>query len=297
MNGAAKTLAIGARFRRAMIVAVSAVLLSTPSAGQQLAQFQYRLTGLSLIVSPSALTVPRGVATQLNTTLASVQSLPAGAVVHATLRGPSLPDALEIRATPNQPILLPPLTQPGLHFLENIRLDIDHTTSVRATPSVVTINVLDQLLVGTVTSRPLALDEIRRLGIQFDDTSFQAFMFTVAVTTESNVVNIDIPVLVPLKAGEEMKIGGEIPGLQVAQLPGLNLPNFELEPITLEPIVEPPHGVQVPAIRGIIVIPGSVAFLNQFFSVLMTVKNEAPDGTPLNVRNLMAEIKLPAGAD
>ena len=74
---------------------------------------------------------------------------------------------------------------------------IDASMILPANPPTVTINVLNELLVGNVTSRPLTLDEIRQHGIEFDATSFQAFMFTVAFTMSSSVVPISLPVRDP----------------------------------------------------------------------------------------------------
>ncbi|MBE9551292.1 MAG: hypothetical protein IMF13_04515, partial [Proteobacteria bacterium] len=62
-----------------------------PAHAQPLTELQYRLTGLALDVSPTAITVPRGIATQLDTTVVGAEALPAGAAVYATLRGPSFP--------------------------------------------------------------------------------------------------------------------------------------------------------------------------------------------------------------
>src|SRR6185503_12074658 len=53
----------------------------------------------------------------------------------------------------------------------------------------------------------------------------------------------------------------------------------------------------VPPIPGVIVIPGDIGFLNQFFSVMLMVGNVAPGGSNLVVTNLKADIVLPLGAD
>jgi hypothetical protein len=234
--------------------------------------------------------------TQVNTSVIGAEVLPVDAAVRAVLRGPSFPGTIGITATPGEPIFLPPLSQPGTHFLEDIRLDVDENLSLMASPPDVTINVLDELLVSEVTSRPLSLDEIRDLGIQFDEESFKAFKFTIALTTESKVVEIDLPVLVPVGEGDEEGKPSGLPSGLSASLEGLQIPNIAIEPFMLEVIKEEP-GVETPRIPGIIVIPGNVAFLNQFFSVLLAVSNEAPDGTPLVVRDLQAEIFLPPGPD
>ena len=53
----------------------------------------------------------------------------------------------------------------------------------------------------------------------------------------------------------------------------------------------------VPALSGVIVIPGNIAYLNQFFSVLTLVSNAAPGYSNLTAHDVKAEISLPAGAD
>src|SRR5207249_8582393 len=52
-----------------------------------------------------------------------------------------------------------------------------------------------------------------------------------------------------------------------------------------------------PPINALLVIPGNIAFLNQFFSVLLVVSNVAPGGTPLVLRDVQAKITLPVGQD
>ena len=52
-----------------------------------------------------------------------------------------------------------------------------------------------------------------------------------------------------------------------------------------------------PPIPGVIVIPGDIGFLNQFFNVTLLVGNVAPAGSGLVVTNLRAEIVLPPGVD
>jgi hypothetical protein len=256
---------------------------------QTLTQVQYRLLGLGLEVSPPALTVPRGLATQVNTSVIGAAALPRSAVVRATLRGPSFPGTISITATPGQPLPLPALSQAGTHFLEDIRLEVDTAVTLPAQPSLVNINVLEELLVSEVTSRPLSLQEIGDRGIQFDENSFKAFEFTVAFTTASEEVRLTLPVLSPVRE--------HLPPISpdVVFIPKLEGQLF-VQPFKLITL-EGEFTAEIPPINGIIVIPGNIAFLNQFFSVFLMVTNEAPDGTPLVVRDLRAEITLPAGAD
>jgi hypothetical protein len=170
---------------------------------------------------------------------------------------------MPLTAAPGQPLLLPAFPTPGLHFVEEIAMNVGPGSTISGSPASVTVNVLDEILVGAVSSRPLTLDEIRALGIQFDASSFQAFSFTIAMTTTSGVVNIEFPVLVPLIPNSRLIVAGDIPMLRTAQLPALQLPNFAIEAISLDPIDDLPAGVRAPSITGILVIPGTVAFLNQ----------------------------------
>ena len=82
--------------RRPSLFAFVFLCLATIVNAQPLAELQYRLTGLALEVFPTSLTVPRGVATQLTTTVPVAETLPAGAAISATLRGPSFPGTIEI---------------------------------------------------------------------------------------------------------------------------------------------------------------------------------------------------------
>jgi len=287
-----------------LVLLVLLCFSSAPASGSelrvpQLPTVTYNLTGLTFEVSPDTLTVPRGIATQLDSTITGADALPPDATVLAVVRGPSFRDPLEIRATPGDPIFLPPFSLPGTHFVEDIRIDVDGESVLYATPSDVTINVLEELLVTNVTSRPLSLDEIRDLGIVYDDSSFKAFNFTIAFTTESRVIEIDYPVLVPLEGSfrEARIINSLYPAGGASTLPGLELSNITIQPFMLEMVMDEGPRKDVPTIPGIIVIPGNVAFLNQFFSVFVAVSNQAPDGTPLVVRDLVAEVVLPPGAD
>src|SRR5436190_17433736 len=97
-----------------------------------LTQLQFDIIGVRLVVDPPALTVPKNIATQINTTLAlppgigaeardAVLTLTDGAQVEAELRGPSLAPT-RITVVPGQPIPIPPLAIPGDYFLDGIRL-------------------------------------------------------------------------------------------------------------------------------------------------------------------------------
>ncbi len=283
-----------------LAVAAAFFLNLALASAQTLTYGQYQVGGFGLEVSPPVVTVPRDVPSSVTTNLVGISTAPIGSVVRARVRGPSIPTIQILTGIPGGSLQLPGLSQAGIHFLEDIELVLESGELIAADPPTVSIDVLDEFLVTSVVSRPLSLEEIRALGIEFDENSFQAFSFTVAFTTSSGVVEIDFPVLMPIVAGEEQPRFIQPPGFQsFQQIPGL--PNISLAPAILEPIEEIkeslPPGVEIPPIPGVVVIPGNVAFLNQFFSVLLLVSNEAPDGTPLVVRDVEAEIVLPPGQD
>src|SRR5687767_15556039 len=83
-----------------------------------LTQLQFDIVGVRLVVDPPALTVPKQIATHINTSLvlpsgASVNTsdallaLTQDAIVEATLRGPSIPPT-RLTTRPGQPLRLPP---------------------------------------------------------------------------------------------------------------------------------------------------------------------------------------------
>ncbi len=58
-----------------------------------------------------------------------------------------------------------------------------------------------------------------------------------------------------------------------------------------------PNKFNLPPIPGVVIIPGNIGYLNQFFSVMLKVSNAAPGYANLVVKDLKAEIILPTGGD
>ncbi len=79
----------------------------------------------------------------------------------------------------------------------------------------------------------------------------------------------------------------------------IDIPNFSLAgfQLTPPPEIEEQEGLELPPINGVIVIPGNIGFLNQFFSVILQATNVAPEGSDLVLRQAKAKIRLPAGKD
>lgn len=301
----------------ALIVCVAAPSLHAQRQGRFLAKEDIRLLGLGLRVEPGHQTVPKNVATIVSTFLATATStgdLPAfgpDAVVKATLRGPGLPGPLELTARPNTPFDIPPLSVAGTHTLDNIRLETNGEVLLFGTPEIVTIEVIEKLLVTQVISRPLTAAEIREKNIVFDRSNFQAYNFTAAFAIQDRPVTIDFPVVLPrLQDVDDVRVRTAqvgtvnppgLPSLKTiipdtlriqTQVPNLTVIGFSLQ-------LELPSGQELYSfpIPGVIIVPGNIGFLNQFFSVLLMVGNVAPPGSNVVVTDLTAEIVLPAGRD
>lgn len=324
MRTALRTLA------RVSFAGLALLLAAVPAPAQQapLTQLQFDLVGVKLVVDPPALTVPKNIATQINTSLVlpegagaaaqeAIAQLSRGALVEAQLRGPEIPPTT-FRVAPGQPIPLPAFALPGDYFLDGVRLVkdgvplLDAQTVDGRPATTIPIKVIGEILVSSVTSRPLSLDEIRERGIVIDEANFRAVNFQLALNIDGQPFNITLPAALPTAsllsslprdrvvvalAAVNRQIQTTLTDLP-PQLdrPGLNfsiaaLPFFEVLGEDEEP------GFGIPPITGLIVIPGNVAFLNQFFSVMLMVSNVAPDATPLVVRNVRATITLPTGLD
>ena len=164
-----------------------------------------------------------------------------------------------------------------------------------------------------MTTRPLSLDEIRSKGIVIDETNFKTVNFQVAFNIDGQPFTIDLPAALPtpdlLKTPADRErvrielaaINRQLAATLTKLPPQLDRPglNFSIAALPFFPVLQEDEepGFEIPPITGLIVIPGNVAFLNQFFSVMLMVTNVAPDGTPLAVRGVTGTITLPTGLD
>ncbi len=317
------------------LVALTWALWATSTAraqdgvGAPLTQLQFNIVGVRLVVDPPALTVPKQIATQINTSLVlptgagietsdAVAALTQGALVEGTLRGPSIPPT-RITARPGQPLLLPAFALPGDYFLDGIRLVKDSVALLDATAqdgrpaTTIPIAVISEVFVTSVTSRPLSLDEIKEKGIVIDANNFQAVNFQVAFNIDGQPFTIQLPAALPTRELLNTKptreqliqqlsvVNQQLAATQTRLPPEFDRPglNFSIAALPFFPVLEEGEepGFDIPPVTGIVFIPGNVAFANQMFSVVLMVSNVAPDGTPLVVRDVAGTIKLPTGLD
>jgi len=293
--------------------------LSAQSNDRFLAKDDILLLGLGLKVEPAQQTVPKDIATIVSTMFVAPQTpgnLPPfspDAVVKGTLRGPSFPTPVELTVKPNTPFNIPPLSVAGKHTLDNIRLVSNGEVILRGTPESVVIDVIDRLLITEVTARPLTAAEIIAKNLVFDKSSYQAYNFSAAFAIEDKKVPISFTVVLPtLQSAEDAAnskvilpgIGSQpgLPSLQTVIPDSLKrlqtqIPNLNVQGFTLQVPQVAGQNFFVPPIPGVVVIPGDIGFLDQFFSVMLMVGNVAPAGSNLVVTNLKAEIVLPRGID
>jgi hypothetical protein len=286
-----------------------------------LAQEQILIVGVGLHPHDDDLyqTVPKNIATGVRVLLVQPEgstdapAIPTDALVFAELRGPALQTPVTLTARPNEALAIPPFALPGLYTVSNIRLVSQGATLIQGSPDMTTIEVIDKIIETQVSSRPLSAQEIKDRGIVVDQTNFQVVNFTAAFGFQDRRVNIDFPMIVPTtpSANAPPAIPPlQLPALQPAtvslpasQLPDLQLalqnPNISVSGLLLrvEDSDQDLVGFNIPPIPGVIIIPGNIAYLNQFFSVLLMVSNVAPGNSDLVVRDVTAEIILPPGTD
>lgn len=231
----------------------------------------------------------------------------AGLVVRAELRGPELPQAVELETVPGGSFFLPSFQQEGDYRLENIRLISSDSGQVLgyAEPALALLHVRE-IVVASASVRTLSLEELRARGIEFNEENFQAFDFAVGFAIADEYVEIEFPViyhgngqLEPLRK-PRVKLDGlpepTVRALERWQPPQIVPFRFEgregIEGLEID--VEERERLSFP-LFGAIVIPGTVTFLNQFFEAKLVVANGAPAGSEVELQNLRGTLKLPTG--
>ena len=281
---------------------------------RKLGELELLLSGLSATVDPVKVTVPKntasGVRISIRTgttevSIAEAERLLGGAfIVEGDLAGPGLPTPVLLpQSAPSDPLLvnIPPLPRSGNYTLSNLRITVNGATVLDVTPNRVDVEVIEQVLITSVTTRPLTLDEIKAKGIILDNDSYLGFEFTLGIALDSKAVEFSFPVVFD-------KHGVAVPQ---PLLPGSDPERAQMPPLTTivpmllgvdedgeAPTVRLPNGtVEEVRIPSVLVIPGNVGYLKQFFSAKLFVANGAPGSSNLTVHDVTGTIKLPAGSD
>ncbi len=306
---------------RSLSLSILAALLLLTSTGitraQEIAPQTLYVVGATLLPTPGHQTVPKNTATGVlmqivssEATVGALPSLPADAIVRARLRGPAFQTAVELSGKPGEALMIPPIPLKGLYVVEDIRIESDGLALLTGNPASVSLEVIDRVLVSQVTTRALSATEIQEKGIYFDEQNYKAVDFTVAIGVKGEKVPVSFPVLVarspelPARRPQILPSVGGLVGQRPETFaifpPQIPLTNLGISGFTLEcegASCNPEVARLMPVIPGVIVFPGRIAYLNQFFSALLLVSNVSPNGSNLVVRDLQAEIVLPTGKD
>jgi hypothetical protein len=316
----------GARLAPAVAGLAVALLAASTAHAQPLAVFEHHVVGARLQASPAELFVPKDIPGSILVQFTTANGSPhrdaarLGRDYHieAVLRGPAFP-AYRLLGFPNEPLLLPPIALVGEYQIDDIRLV--HTASgetrTMAAPSRIAVHVFPEVFVSQVVSRPLSIDEIAERGIVIDASSFSAVEFEATFTLAGRPFRVKLPVVTPRFRDAQEVIGDaerEERTVEAARLnrrlsealdlpPEMRMPGLDLQiqGANFKQVVDgdgdtgPGRGGEV--IPGLVVIPGSVGFLNQFFSVQIFTANAAPTRSTLSVHSIEAELILPPGRD
>lgn len=297
-----------------------------PPSSASLATVEFYLVGGQLAPQPGYQAVPKSLTTQVDVpfvlpdrvmsagiTFGELQPLlPKDLLVKAELRGPAFASPLQLSALPNHPLELPTLPVVGIYTVENIRMESGGQV-VAASPNVVQVESFEKALVTQVTTRQLTAQEIADRGIAINASNFNVINFTAALSFQSRPVQLQIPIAVPVLGRTQVDDAppsanlGDLSaivqtGPQGQPIPVLNkdevIPNLQIQTFTLDSIAgSVDKDPSFPPISGIVVIPGSIGYLHQFFEATLLVTNGAPAASALSIRDIRAAIVLPAGLD
>jgi len=319
--------------RTALALAVTALasgLLPAPAAAQaplrKIGEMELQLAGLGASLDPVNPVVPKNTPAGVQVivraggrqlTASEVEGLVGGVFfIEAELNGPGLPRTITIpdlengEPLPADPLILPlpGLSTGGDYELTNIRIVSGGRAVMGVLPEVATLKVIDQVLVTKLVTRPLTLDELKEKGIEITSKDYTGFQFSLALRLESEVVNLDFPVVFDRKGvvvPQPIDTTVTDPTRKV-ESPAVPRPPAMIVPLMLLPEGEADAGPEVPLtlpngepirIPSVLVIPGNVGYLKQFFSAVVYVANGTPLGSRLFVRDIAGKIQLPPGDD
>ncbi|MBY0495129.1 MAG: carboxypeptidase regulatory-like domain-containing protein [Cyanobacteria bacterium] len=303
----------------AVLLLVCATVSTQAQQLRKIGEMELALVGLSATVDGARPAIPKNVASGVKIlirggggtlTPADAASLLGAFDVAGELSGPSFGETVTVRqrilpatAGPDVILPLPVMAVAGEHTLSNLRIvNTFDAPLLDLQPQVVPVNVVDQVLITSVRTRPLTLQEIKDKGIVLDSDDYLGFEFTLGVLLESKPVKLAFPVVFD-RQGIAVPLPQSLPALDVEGL---------REPVIVPKLV--PMMMKIPKlgpgstlglnfreddikIPSLLVIPGEVGFLKQFFSAQLFVGNGTPATANLTVRNLSGTITLPDNPD
>jgi hypothetical protein len=302
------------------LLAVSAVARAQAPL-RKIGELELSVLGLTATPSPLNATVPKNTPSGIRVVVTGgagpvstadlTRFLGVDVQVQAELSGAGLSGIVTLgshvpgEALTADPLLLrlPAITTAGDYVISNVRLVAGGRPVLDVTPSRVPLRVIEQVLITSVKTRPLTLQEIKDKGIVIDRNDYVGFEFTLGVKLESKAVTIQLPVVfdrqgVPLPLPLAGVGEGSREGVGLPDLPPIIPMMLDLETGVREALsIQFPDTVVDVKIPALLVIPGNVGYLKQFFSAQLFVANGAPGGSGLVVRDVTGTIQMPVGDD
>jgi hypothetical protein len=280
----------------------------------KIGQLDLTVGGLSATVTPAQPVIPKNISSgvqfvvtlngQSLTPTAVAQYLGGSFQIQGEYSGPGLSQTVEVPQSPgvNSLVLdLPAVNEPGNYTLSNLRFMVNGADVFEPSPSTVVVNVIDQVLVTSVQTQALTLAQIQAMGVVLNSSDYTGFQFTIGLQLSSQVVNISFPVVFDSQG---------VPVPQPLFPPAVPTPLGVSVPATIVPLllgtggngggggsIPLPGGGGTVKIPSVLVIPGNVGYLKQFFSAQLYVTNDTPGEANLVVDKISGTINLPPGPD
>ena len=296
-------------------VVIAAALPGSTQTPVKIGSLDLTVGGLSATVTPAQPVIPKNIASgvqvvvtlngQTLTPAAVAQYLGGSFQLQGEYSGPGLSQTVDVPQSPslNSLVLnLPAVNEGGNYTLSNLRFTVNGNDVFDVSPNSVIVNVIDQVLVTSVQTEALTLAQIQAMGVVLNSSDYTGFNFTIGLQLSSQVVNISFPVVfnsqgvaVPqplMPPPIPTPLGVSVPATIVPVLLGLASPDGGAP----QPLPLAPGGGSI-SIPSVLVIPGNVGYLKQFFSAQLYVANNTPPEANLNVTNVSGTINLPPGPD
>jgi len=176
-----------------------ALLLATVSYAQtpqsKIGSLDLGIGGIQATVTPAQPVIPKNISSgvqivvtqngQTLTPAAIAQYLGGPFQVVGEFSGPGLTQTVEVPPTPPAAnsliVILPVVNTAGDYALSNLRFLVNGQSVLDVSPSSVTVKVIDQVLVTSVQTKPLTLDEIQAMGVVLGSSDYTGFQFTVGL--------------------------------------------------------------------------------------------------------------------
>jgi len=298
-------------FRMAPLIAAA-----SPLRAGALASSSLHLVGLRLKAPANRIDIPKGAPFSVPVDLwlgdhqASPEEagvlVPGGASLRGVLTGPGLSEPVLVSGNLGSGLSLPALTSEGDFTLSDIRLVSGGSTLLEAEPRTLSIHCLGDILISSVTSTPMTMQELRDAGLQLQPGDYEGKRFTMALAIGSKQVSLSVPVAVPVYNGlEDPQGGAEVGRLELLGFEDrMGLPDLSVVVADIKPEKDP-FTLSRPTIshalrnhfKALIVIPGSIGYLKQFYKVNLVVFNALKEGSPFRITHLSTTLNLPPGGD